>query len=488
MCQEIFVHSMSKTIMAGIFSILLVISVAMGAYSMVTMPQVESLSAADIHAPGQFTASPLPPLPDFIAGVTMSRPDISVMIYIGQIFEDYGGSVRFGVTNNDSRPMFLEEISFNWVGGLEDFQILVNQKIGAGETYMIKSLAVSGPATEGNHEYQIRMRVLQLRNNQWYRVISGTDDWLAFTEHTIEVAQLSGSDANEITSNPKRYFVKLNSLVDFESDAVAQASINATAGMGADYDMGKVCAIFDWLDVNINYTLDPGGGDTWYSPDETLASLKGDCEDYAMLLAAMVEHAGGTSRVYLTVDHAFAAVYVGNTSDELSNAIAGVQAYYGTDVKTHSFADETGYWMIADPLGGLHMGGLAVGQSPTEYHAGLWNTTFNGTETLYAIDVTGVDMNRPLWMDSNIWMGMILVFGFITIGFLVATQSEKPLIKTLCHICAGEIAGDLYVCPHCRTTYHRPCAFSKAYCMTCGRPIRNQNDNIMPIAEIPKTL
>jgi transglutaminase-like putative cysteine protease len=463
---------MSRMQVAGIFSILLAISIIMGAYSLVTMPQLEGFADADLHEPGQFTAPALPPLPDVIAGTTMSRPDISVMIYIGQMFEEYGGSVRMEVTNNDTMPMFLEEVAFGWVGGAESFQITVNAKIEAGETYKLKTLAVGGTATGGSHEYQLRMRVLQLRNNQWYRVLGSTDDWVAFTEHNIDVGVLSSSEANDVTSNPKRYFVKVNSLVDFNSEPVAQASANATAGIGAGYNIGKACAIFDWLDSNINYTEDPGGGDTWYSPDETLATLKGDCEDYAMLLAAMVEHAGGTSRIYLTIDHAFAAVYVGNTSDDLANATADVQAYYRTNVTIHAFADETGYWMVADPLGSLHLGGLAVGQSPTEYYGGLWNTTFEETETLYAIDVTGVDMNRPMWFDSNIWMGMILVFGFITIGFLIAAQSEKPMTKTLCHLCAGEIVGDLYVCPHCRTTYHRPCAFSKAYCMTCGKPVQ----------------
>jgi hypothetical protein len=486
MCPEIFIHPMSRTHMAGIFCVLLVISGAMGAYSLVTMPQLEGFAEADLHEPGQFTASPLPPLPDVIGNVTILRPDITVMIYIGQIFRDYGGSVRIEVTNNDSRPMFLEEIAFSWIGDIDSFHATVNRRVDAGETCEIKTLAVSGPATAGNHSYQLKMRVLQLRNNEWYRVIGGTDDWVVFTERTINVGELSISDANEITNNPRIYFMKVNDLVDFNSEAVTLASENATLGMGANYNLGKVCAVFDWLDANINYTKDPGGGDTWYSPDETLASLSGDCEDYAMLLAAMVEHLGGTTRIYLTVDHAFAAVYVGNTSGDLSNATSDVQAYYGANVTTHAFADEIGYWMVVDPLGSLYMGGLAVGQSPTEFYDGMWNTTFEATETLFAIDVTGIDISQPLWLDANLWMGMILVFGFLAIGFLIAAQSEKPLTKTLCHICAGEIAEDLYVCPHCQTTYHRPCAFSKAYCMTCGKPVnyppppppRNQNDGI----------
>jgi hypothetical protein len=71
MCLEIFVHSMSRTLMAGMFSILLVISVVMGAYSMVTMPQVDGFTEVDIHIPGPFTAPLLPTPPGNITGTIM---------------------------------------------------------------------------------------------------------------------------------------------------------------------------------------------------------------------------------------------------------------------------------------------------------------------------------------------------------------------------------------------------------------------------------
>ena len=44
----------------------------------------------------------------------------------------------------------------------------------------------------------------------------------------------------------------------------------------------------------------------------TLKVGAGDCEDQAILLSSMIEAVGGTTRVYLTDNHAFAAVYIGN--------------------------------------------------------------------------------------------------------------------------------------------------------------------------------
>ena len=144
----------------------------------------------------------------------------------------------------------------------------------------------------------------------------------------------------------------------------------------------------------------------------------------------------------------------------------------GTDLKIHAMADETGYWVIADPLGTFYMGGLAVGMAPVELYEGEWNTTFEETDLLYAIDVTGIDLGVPLWLEPNVWMGMILIFGFMTVVVALESAGGKASTKPRCHICAGIIEErDMYVCPGCHTTYHRQCAFEHAYCMTCQKPI-----------------
>ena len=475
---------MYRTGAAGVFSVMMAVSIIMGAYSMLSVPAVEGFDSAALVPPGDFTASPLPDPPAEISGDIFSRPEIAVLIFIPKIYVDYGGNIRLNITNNDSRSIFILELAFNWVGEQGLSTVTLNAELGSGETMQVKALAVSGPSFPGSHEYQLKMRVLQLRNGEWYRVMSSGDDWISFSSHTIDVEDLSETADNPIISNPRRYFTRVNDLVDFDSVDVAAASDEATEDFGAGFSIGKACAIFDYLDANIQYTTDPGDGDTWYSPDETLETMTGDCEDYAMLLAAMAEHEGGISRIYLTADHAFAAIYVGNTSSDMDRAAADVREYYGIAVRIHYFLDDNGYWLIADPLGSFHLGGLAVGQSPTEFEGSYWNATFTESETIYSIDVTGVNLSPPLWLEPNIWMGLILVFGFLTVGYAVAAQAEKSNSKKLCHICAGEIADDLYECPVCQTAYHRPCAFSRAYCMNCQSairfppPPRNQNDGI----------
>ncbi len=470
MCKVINIHPMSRTAIAGVFSLLLVISIVMGAYSTLSMPSANGFTDTDLRAPEDFTPPTLPAPPANIAGDTTARPNINIRILVGQIFERYGGSIRIIVMNNDTRALFLEELMFEWVGTDINSSITVNQRIGPGERHDIMTLAVGGPPVSGAREYSLSVRLLQYRNNGWYRMVSGGDDWLSFSEQTIDVMSLADEGENAISYNPLRYYARVNELVDFESAYVENAT-QPILGNEPGYNIGKVCAIFDWLVSNVNYTEDPDGGDIWYSPDETLAAMAGDCEDYAMLLAAMVNLAGGTSRVYLTHDHAFAAVYLGKTSIDLENVTADIRAYYNTQVPVHAFRDESGYWMVADPLGSFYMGGLAVGQVPIEQEDGYWNSAFPESGTLYSIDVTGISIERPLWMDTFFWVGMILVFGFMAIGFTISAYSAEQPVKRKCLVCNSEIGDDIYVCPHCQAAYHRACAFAGANCRECQSPI-----------------
>jgi len=460
---------MKHMVLAVVFGLLLVLSSIMGIHSILNFPEAEAFTPEELHSPGQFTAQDLEPLPA-IEGDWITPPDVSVMISMGEIYVNYGGSVRVQVQNNGTRNLFLEEVAFQWTDTGARSIVRVHKYLDSGESYEVKALAIPGTPTSGNHNYQLSLHMFINRNDGWFRASSGGDDWLEFSEHTIEVAELTDIHDYDLEYNYRNYYKRVNELIYFDSDNVASAAENATSGLGDEYNIGKVCAIYDYLDDNCVYTDDPGG-DKWYSPDELLDSLEGDCEDYAMLIAAMVNEVGGTSRVYLTKDHAFAAVFVGNSTAEFDQASADVQAYYGTEMFTHAMIDDTGYWMIADPLGTFYMGGLAVGQSPTEQYNEQWNTTFEESDTLHAIDVTGFDLGVPIWQEPNVWMGMILIFGFITVMLALGIAGGSRPTKTRCHICAEVIDQDLYVCPGCRTTFHRHCAFEHAYCLTCQKPI-----------------
>ena len=309
---------MNHRVLAGIFGTLLILSATMGIISMVNFPEAEAFSQEELHIPNQFVSQGLEPMPT-LDGDWITHPDISMLISIGDIYKEYGSSIRIMVQNNGTRDVFLEQVAFEWTESGRGSSIMIHEYIDAGSNYKLKALDVPGPSMAGSHNYQISMKLLVYRNNGWYRVTSGGDDWLDFSEHTIEVVELTEPNDYDLEYNYRNYYERVNELVNFDSENVASAAEMATEGMGDEYNIGKVCAIFDYLDDNCVYTEDTGG-DKWYSPDELLDTMEGDCEDYAMLIAAMVEDIGGTSRVYLTNDHAFAAVYIGNTTDDFEQA------------------------------------------------------------------------------------------------------------------------------------------------------------------------
>ena len=161
------------------------------------------------------------------------------------------------------------------------------------------------------------------------------------------------------------------------------------------YNIIQVCQIFDYLQEEIKYTQEPPGEDNWLSPIETLKNCSGDCEDFAMLFSALVTAKGGTARIYMTDNHAFAAVYIGDKKNAAA-LFQDIESYYGVNLFFAVFEDEFGYWLVADPLGSFYLGGLPANSNangpPKEnnlYSWGFVKTAFikKSGKTVQVIDV-----------------------------------------------------------------------------------------------------
>jgi transglutaminase-like putative cysteine protease len=157
--------------------------------------------------------------------------------------------------------------------------------------------------------------------------------------------------------NPEYYFKTINRLVEpSQPDVRARAAETARLYPGA-YNIYQVCALFDMVKEEIKYVSDPRENDIWEPANVTLRIGAGDCEDQAILLSSMLEAVGGTTRIYLTDNHAFAAVYLGNGTKEAEAAVKGIRAYYG-NVDVNYLTDEYGSWLMLDPTSSLYAGGL----------------------------------------------------------------------------------------------------------------------------------
>ncbi len=456
---------MSRPLVVGIVTVLFMFSIVGGMYSLVFTSTVEGFSSSDLHAPLPYTADPLPDIPP-IAGNVQTTPDVVISISLGRIFEDYGGAIRLTLYNNDTLPIFLIDVGFDWMGTLVETVQAVHSELQPGENVEIRAMAVDPPPFSGNQNYRVKIKILEERALGWFRIRSGGSDWLMFSEHTISVTPLTPASPYEVIVNQQTYYEKANELVDFESLAVEMATNTAIAGLGPSYNIGKACAIFDYVDSTIVYEDDPGE-DLWYTPDQCLVNRAGDCEDYALLISTMIHDAGGTARIYLTEGHAFAAVYAGNSTNALSQTGDGIRSYYGGEVKLHAFADEIGYWLFADPLGSFYLGGTAVGAMPSGEMETL-NFTFEDTTTVYAIDITGEVAPFSIWQNTPFWLALVILFGLIDLGAIIWMAAEKEVSR--CRVCDRPTTESAYKCD-CGVDYHHSCLPSEGFCIQCNSPI-----------------
>jgi hypothetical protein len=96
----------------------------------------------------------------------------------------------------------------------------------------------------------------------------------------------------------------------------------------------------------------------------------GDCDDFAILMSALIESVGGTTRIILarnesTGGHAYTEVYLGSLSEQdiqVEDIIAWLKREYDTDrIYTHIDTDTKEVWLNldwgADEKGNTHPGG-----------------------------------------------------------------------------------------------------------------------------------
>ena len=84
--------------------------------------------------------------------------------------------------------------------------------------------------------------------------------------------------------------------------------------------VAEVRAIFDWVNNNVRYTQDVRDVETLKTPDGTIMSGHGDCDDQATLLATLVETVGYAARFVAigmaepnSFEHVYAEVKLGTT-------------------------------------------------------------------------------------------------------------------------------------------------------------------------------
>ncbi|GHT40803.1 hypothetical protein FACS189437_06900 [Bacteroidia bacterium] len=149
---------------------------------------------------------------------------------------------------------------------------------------------------------------------------------------------------NNITGDMKNLIV----ACDYDNPTVRNNSAALVALSPGEFNLGQVCDIFDFSYTNWSYVNDPVTRDYYAKASETLKNgLNGDCDDFAILLCAMILSIGGEARISFAYDdtegHAFTEVNIGTTNrHKVENYLT---ARYGNNEMWHR-EDANGNWWL----------------------------------------------------------------------------------------------------------------------------------------------
>ncbi len=198
-----------------------------------------------------------------------------------------------------------------------------------------------------------------------------------------EVRQFPVTERGMVEENVEELKKVFNSRVEPDNQLVHEQAVLLASKYPEDNTIGQISSIYSYLksgDGKQNgwsYLPNPRDEAYFSYANETLKMGKaarcagiGDSYDFAILMSALVEAAGGTTRIILaynntTGGHAYAEAYLGQINapnDEIENIVNWLKKKYNaTEIYTHVDMDTKDVWLNLDwwpdEKGNSHPGG-----------------------------------------------------------------------------------------------------------------------------------
>jgi len=308
-----------------------------------------------------------------------------------EFFQGGMGYMRISIKNEGRNPIFIDKygVSVNAPENRiysEDCRVLISP----GEEQSLGVIAFQIPEEEKASFNIVLWLLAETSKGKWHEY-----EPYSLKSFTVNLKPMPEKSAPVYRYNPASYFKTINRLVEPAEPDVREKAVEIARSYPGAYNIYQVCAVFDMVKEKIEYVSDPRGNDIWEPANVTLRIGAGDCEDQAILLSSMLEAVGGTTRVYLTNTHAFAAVYIGNGTNATNASVEGVRAYYG-NVDVNYLTDEYGSWLILDPTSSLYAGGLPGKTAQTKVKAAEGDETYRSWTFVNTKEVRTIDIN-PNW-------------------------------------------------------------------------------------------
>lgn len=151
-----------------------------------------------------------------------------------------------------------------------------------------------------------------------------------------------------------------------------------------NYNIDQICDMWEKVNDKWTYVNDPQGGDYFSPASRTInLGLKGDCDDFAILIASLVEAIGGASRIKSAQSpdgggHAYAEVYISDDKKKVDSLCKDIgqryhcqSVHYSTDLGPNG---KKTYWLNLD-WSAKHPGGpyyKDTGSVVAYYPDGRW--------------------------------------------------------------------------------------------------------------------
>lgn len=126
---------------------------------------------------------------------------------------------------------------------------------------------------------------------------------------------------------------------------------------GGEYSLAQICDMWEKIDDQWTYVNDPSESNYFSPASNTIdLGLKGDCDDFAIVMASSILAIGGTPRVVLASNtdgggHAYAEVCIADNKDDLQKAANYICDRYHCKKIAYRYSKDNGethYWLNLD--------------------------------------------------------------------------------------------------------------------------------------------
>jgi PKD repeat protein len=201
---------------------------------------------------------------------------------------------------------------------------------------------------------------------------NGTDE----VTSTIASAAYDGKTTSQRSIKRAEDMKKeINLKLNVRNPVVIDKGCSLVLDYPGDGTIGQICSIYEYMVGKWSYKRDPRGIEVFQYSNQSLKygngkySGQGDCDDFSILLASLIESIGCTSRIVLAYGpnggHAYAEVYLGKAGGPESDVVRMLswlkKKYKVEEINTNKDLRTGDVWLNLDwwrePGGAKHPGG-----------------------------------------------------------------------------------------------------------------------------------